>query len=102
MIKSVGIGRETMRFNHLHTDDLPNIDMSIKKCINSGQWFLFKAPSEAGDAVYMLKVDNTLYSLDQFGSPLSEVTIASDSIMDELFYFDDIDSPKSLSNQLTA
>lgn len=91
-----------MKFNHLSSTELPNIDISIKKCINSGQWFLFKAPSDSGDAVYMLKVENILYSLDETGSPLDEINIISEFVMDEIFYFDDIDSPKSLSNQFIA
>ncbi|EMN7239584.1 hypothetical protein [Vibrio parahaemolyticus] len=91
-----------MKFSHLHSDDLPNIDMSIKRCINSGQWFLFKAPTDESEAFYMLKVNNTLYSLDRSGSPLNEMRLDSELVMDEIFYFDDIDSPTSLSNQLTA
>ncbi|EOG7645071.1 hypothetical protein ACLINL_003375 [Vibrio cholerae] len=91
-----------MKFSHLHSDDLPNIDMSIKRCINSGQWFLFKAPTGDSAAFYMLKVNNTLYSLDRWGKPLNEVRLDSELVMDEIFYFDDIDSPTSLSNQLIA
>ncbi|EMI4394600.1 hypothetical protein V6473_004541 [Vibrio parahaemolyticus] len=91
-----------MKFSHLHSADLPNIDMSIKRCINSGQWFLFKAPAEESEAFYMLKVNNTLYLLDRSGNPLNEMRLDSELVMDEIFYFDDIDSPTSLSNQLIA
>lgn len=94
-----------MKFSNLHSDDLPNIDMSIKRCINSGQWFLFKASEnevDNSDAFYMLKVNNVLYSLDRSGNPLNEMNLDSELVMNEIFYFDDIDSPTSLSNQLIA
>ena len=75
ILKSIGIGRETMRFNHLHSDDLPNIDMSIKKCINSGQWFLFKAPSEAGDGCSCLFSVRTLKA-PHYDSPTVHADVA--------------------------
>lgn len=96
--------RDVMKFSHLRSTDLPSIDETAKRCINSGQWFLFKSPTmcQTRAAAYCLKVDQEIYSLDSSGKPIGILKIETEIVMEELFYFDDIESPSSLSNQLIA
>ncbi|HCE1608079.1 TPA: hypothetical protein NJY97_005254 [Vibrio parahaemolyticus] len=93
-----------MKFRHLRSKDLPSIDETAKRCINSGQWFLFKTPisSQTRAVAYCLKIDQEVYSLDSSGKPIGLLKIENEIVMEELFYFDDIESPSSLSNQLMA
>ena len=92
------LGEDEMKLNYLHSADLPLIDAYVKECINSGQWFLFRSNDEFAIAPYFLKADSNIYALDNIGNILTESPIRGSIDMDELFYFDDIARPASLSN----
>ncbi|PWI32156.1 hypothetical protein DI392_17505 [Vibrio albus] len=90
-----------MKFKHIHSNELPNIDQYVKECINSGQWFLFKSPNRDTEASYFLKVGKEIYGLDESGNIL--LSLQSEELaMEELFYFDDVPRPVSLSNQFVG
>jgi len=52
-------------------------------------------------ASYFLKVDGQVFGLDASGKILPYLE-QEEVIMDELFYFDDVPRPISLSNQFAA
>jgi len=90
-----------MKFKYIHSDELPNIDSHVKECINSGKWFLFRPQGNHMQASYFLKVDGQVFGLDASGKILPYLE-QEEVIMDELFYFDDVPRPISLSNQFAA
>ncbi|NIY92586.1 hypothetical protein [Vibrio diazotrophicus] len=90
-----------MKFKHIHSDELPNIDHYVKECVNAGQWFLFKSPNKETEASYFLKVGKEIYGLDESGKILLSLQ-PEELTMDELFYFDDVPRPVSLSNQFAV
>lgn len=87
-----------MKFNYLHSSDLPQIDTFIKECINAGTWFLFKSYSECADERFYLKANSEIYTLDLKGNILNCTPLKDCLDIDELYYFDDIKRPISLSN----
>ncbi|MBF9002006.1 hypothetical protein [Vibrio nitrifigilis] len=89
-----------MKFTHIQSKDLPNVDPYVKECVNSGQWFLFKSPNKETEASYFLKVGKEIYGLDESGKILLSIT-PEELTMEELFYFDDVPRPVSLSNQFS-
>ncbi|MFG0456727.1 hypothetical protein [Shewanella mangrovisoli] len=90
-----------MKFSNIHSNQLPNIDRHVKECINSGQWFLFKPQNKNTEASYFLKVGNEVYGLDESGNMLLALQ-SQELTMEELFYFDDVPRPASLSNQFIS
>ncbi|WP_434631663.1 hypothetical protein [Chromobacterium sp. CV08] len=91
-----------MKLNNILSEELPDIDDSIKECVNFGKWLLFKSEelTEADpEAAYFLKVGSKIFELNARGSVLKTLENQDSSIsIDELFYFSDIDRPTSLSN----
>ncbi|MBY7855432.1 hypothetical protein KW429_17280 [Vibrio fluvialis] len=92
-----------MKVAYIESVDLPNIAPSVKECINSGQWFLFKAPEQANpssEVAYYLKANKEFYALDKQGN-LLECELPVEFNTEELIYFIDLPTPQSLSNQFT-
>ena len=94
-----------MKLNNILSSDLPEIDNSIKECVNLGQWLLFKSHGLEKDpeTVFYLKAGSKIFSLNQAGKVLE--TMDRDKLnvhIDELFYFSDIAHPQSLSNMKAA
>lgn len=91
-----------MKLNHILSEQLPEIDRTIKECINYGQWLLFKADmpcDRKSDVVFYLKAGSTVFELNFRGQVLN--TLEKDDVsshINELFYFSDISQPCSLSN----
>lgn len=87
-----------MKLNNLLSSDLPEIDESIKECINLGQWLLFKSKSKKHtSAVFYLKAGTSIFEVSKQGKVLKESKTRNISI-DELYYFSDMPRPHSLSN----
>jgi hypothetical protein len=90
-----------MKLNNILSSDLPEIDDSIKECINFGQWLLFKSQTinpNANNHLY-LKVGQSVYELSDKGKIIQEIENSRTSLrIDELFYFSDLPKPRSLSN----
>ncbi len=93
---------ETMKFNDILSSDLPEIDESVKQCVNFGQWLLFRSSSidkKSSHAHLYLKTDEQILELDPNGRILKEVTREKVTVhIDEICYFSDIPRPQSLSN----
>lgn len=90
-----------MKLNNISSKTLPAIDESIKKCINLGQWLLFKSSSgnDKDNASFYLKVGQKIFGLDASGNIIEEIgDDVGDLSVDELFYFSDMPRPNSLSN----
>lgn len=91
-----------MKLNNILSSELPEIDNSIKECVNLGQWLLFKSKttSQAGaESSFYLKVGQCIYKLSDSGKVVQEIEKPRDNLrIDELFYFSDIPKPRSLSN----
>jgi hypothetical protein len=91
-----------MNLKNILSSELPEIDNSIKECVNQGQWLLFKSKtivsSEAKTSLY-LKVGTSVYALSDRGRVIKEVEKPNANFrIDEMFYFSDIPKPQSLSN----
>jgi hypothetical protein len=91
-----------MKIKNISSSELPEIDNSVKECINLGKWLLFKS-SSIGDGQsclsYYLKTDEQVFELDIHGNIQKPVSRDGLSIhIDELCYFSDISRPRSLSN----
>lgn len=91
-----------MELRNLFSHELPEIDNSIKECVNLGEWLLFKSKNfEHADeeAVFYLKAGSKIFELDGVGRILKIQERQDVNIrIDELFYFSDIPKPRSLSN----
>ncbi|CRM74395.1 hypothetical protein [Pseudomonas sp. 24 E 13] len=90
-----------MKLHDILSARLPEIDDSVKECVNLGEWLLFKTEASMGQhgAAFYLKTDASIFELDDSGRLLHEVTQGADRLeIDELFYFTDILKPTSLSN----
>lgn len=90
-----------MKLHDILSARLPEIDESVKECVNMGAWLLFKTEASEGhpDAAFYLKTDASIFELDDRGRLLHEVTKGAEKLeIDELFYFEDIRRPTSLSN----
>ena len=90
-----------MKFKYIHSEELPNVDRYVKECINSGQWFLFKSSATSTEASFFLKAGKEVFGLDESGNMLLSVE-PEELAMEELFYFDDVPRPVSLSNQFAV
>lgn len=91
-----------MILHNILSSDLPEIDESIKECINDGQWLLFKSQTivhpDARNSFY-LKVGGSVYALSDRGRIIEEIERPDTNFsIDELFYFSDLPKPRSLSN----
>ncbi len=92
-----------MKVAYIESVELPYIAPSVKECINSGQWFLFKAPDQTNpgsEIAYYLKANKEFYALDKQGNVLA-CELPVDINTEELVYFKDLPTPQSLSNQFT-
>lgn len=90
-----------MKLINILSNELPDIDASIKECINLGQWLLFKSTAHSktynADFFY-LKAGAAIFRLDESGKLIAEEDEHQNISIDELFYFSDLPQPKSLSN----
>lgn len=94
-----------MKLVHIDSSNLPDIDVTVKECVNLGQWLLFK-PTEklvsvgSGDISFYLKVDQGCYfGLNELGGIVCQLAdYPAEMVMDEVFYFSDLPKPISLSN----
>lgn len=91
-----------MKFHDILSERLPEIDDSVKECVNLGEWLLFKTDVSGHghhEAAFYLKTDSAIFELDDSGRVLSTVAEGVDNLeIDELFYFSDVCKPSSLSN----
>ncbi|MBR8431671.1 hypothetical protein LGM43_05350 [Burkholderia seminalis] len=90
-----------MKLHDIQSDRLPEIDDSVKECVNLGEWLLFKSEASAGHraAAFYLKTGTSVFELSDRGKVLHKVEDGADKLeIDELFYFSDIRKPTSLSN----
>lgn len=81
------------------SDNLLNLNGTVKTLVNQGVWFLYlkKKPSE--DNRYILIADNNVFHLDRYGkiTALSERS-GIDKKIGKSVYFSDIPLPDSLVN----
>lgn len=91
-----------MKFIDIKSDNLPDINITIKECVNLGQWMLFKPNVrliECDDVSFYLKVEKSYFCLNKFGKVICQIdNVTTNFVMDEVFYFSDLPKPLSLSN----
>lgn len=91
-----------MKLHDILSARLPEIDESVKECVNLGQWLLFKSDSSLDnhrEVAFYLKTGSGIFELSDSGKVLQEVERGADNLeIDELFYFSDVRKPMSLSN----
>ncbi|HAT2867636.1 TPA: hypothetical protein I8374_002070 [Serratia marcescens] len=91
-----------MKFTDLLSTELPEIDDSVKECINLGQWMLFRADAKDvpdRNIEFFLKVGKDLFALGHRGEVLTVFSDIKRNIdVSEIIYFSDLPKPKSLSN----
>jgi len=88
-----------MKTIDIMSQQLPDIDGSVKECVNSGQWLLFRSLSEQHHSAYLLKAGSEIFALDNSGKIIEKLNATVSGIkIDELFYFSDLPRPASLSN----
>lgn len=90
-----------MKLHDILSATLPDIDDSVKECVNLGEWLLFKTEesNRQHHGAFYLKTDSSIFELDHRGRLLHEVAQDAGKIeIDEIFYFSDIKKPNSLSN----
>jgi hypothetical protein len=90
-----------MKLHDILSESLPDIDVSVKECVNLGEWLLFKTEdaNKHNNGAFYLKTESCIFELDSRGRLLHQVEQGTDKIeIDELFYFSDIRKPNSLSN----
>lgn len=91
-----------MRFLHIASQELPDIDVSIKISINLGQWLLFRSNhhnSENPETYFYLKVGHEFFALSQSGEILTTLhSSQKDFDIAEIIYFSDLPKPISMSN----
>lgn len=85
-----------MKFIELKSSALPDTPDSVKECVNSGLWILFK--SCVDEVAFFLQADGDLYTLDGRGQVLPTTPLNESPRMDEIYYFADLPRPASLSN----
>lgn len=92
-----------MKLINIESSILPDIDSSVKECVNLGQWLLFKPAKKLvkhDDVSFYLKVEHSCYfGLNDLGGIVCQLdNVTQDLVMDEVFYFSDLPKPLSLSN----
>ncbi|AXV70901.1 hypothetical protein CJO74_01115 [Ralstonia solanacearum] len=91
-----------MKLNNILSADLPEIDESVKECINLGQWLLFKSWTKSHahpQVAFYLKAGSSVFELSERGRILQELNQNEEGLeIDEVFYFADLPKPTSLSN----
>lgn len=91
-----------MKLVEIHSTKLPEIDASVKECVNQGQWLLFRADANAlgvQKAAYFLKANSAVFALDEVGTIVEQVAAgAALPEIREVVYFSDIPQAESLSN----
>lgn len=86
-----------MEIKKLQSNELPMIDLAVRECVNLGQWLLFKSATE-GQEKFFLRAGATLLTLDPTGNIVHSMDGVHDEIgVDEVFYFDDVLKPQTLS-----
>lgn len=95
-----------MKLNDILSSDLPEIDESVKACVNSGQWLLFKTEAKfraQDEGAYYLKTGEGVFALNERGKILRQLSFDGARLeINELFYFADLPKPSSLSNSIMA
>lgn len=96
-----------MKLSDIKSTALPEIDKSVKECVNLGQWLLFKseAKSHAHEGVaFYLKAGASVFKLSESGRILQELDHDEEEGLeiDELFFFSDLPKPTSQSNSVCA
>jgi hypothetical protein len=82
---------------YISHNSLPKISETSKKLINQGSWFLYKI--SGSEAKYMLKINGTVWLLNEDGSILNCLSQKPEDIsVDESIYFEGVSAPQSLSN----
>lgn len=91
-----------MKLHDIASARLPEIDDSVKECVNLGQWLLFKSEAVVEGhpaAAFYLKTGSSVFELSDSGKVLQKIEDGVDKLeIDELFYFSDVRKPVSLSN----
>lgn len=88
-----------MKMSKIESRRMPAIDISVKQCINSGQWLLFKSDGGKQRFAYFLKTGAAIFGLDETGRIVEQLKATSEGVhIDELLYFSDMPQPLSLSN----
>ncbi|MBY6246204.1 hypothetical protein [Citrobacter werkmanii] len=90
-----------MKFTSIRSSELPSIDISVKECVNAGQWFLFKANTSDDLVCFFLKVEKNIFALGERGEVLTHFPLENIE-MNEFVYFEDLPKPASLSNQFSV
>lgn len=86
-----------MEIKKLSATELPKIDLAVKECINLGQWLLFKSATRDQEN-FFLRAGTTLLTLDELGAIIHTADSVQDDVgVDEVFYFDDVVKPQTLS-----
>ncbi|WP_324052060.1 hypothetical protein [Aeromonas dhakensis] len=93
-----------MKFINIKSDNLPDINITIKECVNLGQWLLFKSNVrliDSDEVSFYLKVEQSYFCLNEYGKVICQLDhVNSEFVMDEVFYFSDLPKPSSLSNSV--
>lgn len=88
-----------MKLRDILSERLPEIDDTVKECVNLGEWLLFKTVHGHRNAAFYLKTSSTIFELSDRGRVLHEVEGGADKLeIDEMYYFSDVRMPGSLSN----
>lgn len=91
-----------MKLHDILSARLPEIDDSVKECVNLGQWLLFKTDASTDghrEVAFYLKTGSGVFELSDSGRVLQEVDDGVEKLeIEELFYFSDVRKPTSLSN----
>ncbi|WP_082754600.1 hypothetical protein [Burkholderia savannae] len=95
-----------MKLSDIKSAAMPEIDESVKECVNLGRWLLFKSEAKSrahAEAVFYLKTGVNVFELSESGRILQKLNQGEEDLeIDELFYFSDLPRPGSLSNSVCA
>lgn len=92
-----------MKSFRIPSSKLPDIDESIRECINRGKWLLFRSDSVgvSDKSPYFLKAGSDVFKLDNSGKIIEKMDDQDIHLdLDQVFYFSDIPQPESLSNRI--
>jgi hypothetical protein len=85
---------------NIESSTLPYLGVPTKNMINQGIWFLYRVKnSRNSEIVFLLVTDEKNYFLNSSGLILSEsINKYVDVDLENVVYFSDLPSPKSISN----
>jgi len=88
-----------MELKRIRSAELPDIDMSVKERVNDGRWTLFRTHQQDADreVAYYITGDASLYRLDKSGKVVSIGAASEAPRIDEIVHFEDVRSPRSIS-----